>query len=283
MNVFQILISGLRITTPLLLAALGGIFNSQVGLMNIGIDGMMVLSGFSAALVGFHTQNIFLSVGSAVITGVAVGLIFAFFVVRLKANLIITGLAINILATGLSGYLLSVVFGVQGMFSSNKIPRLPGLGIKEFDVIVYLSWISILLVSFILYQTVFGLRLRSVGENKDAAMSLGINAHKYMYASYVISGVFAGFAGSHLVLSLQLFSKDITAGRGFIALAAILFGNSKPVPTALACMAFGLVESLQIRMQSTFEIPPQIIQMLPYIAVVAALWINSARKKGAIT
>ena len=281
MNPLLLIASGIRITTPILLAAMGGVFNQQVGLMNIGLEGLMLLSAFSAAVVGFKTQNLILGIIAAIVTGVIFALLHVFFVIKLKANLIIVGIALDLLAVGLSGYFLQIVFGVKGIFSSPQIPRLSSIikiGIMaEFDILVYLSWIFVALTAIVLYKTRYGLRMRACGENPDATFSLGINVNFYRYTSYIISGILCGLAGSYLVFTLQIFSKNMTAGRGFIAFAAVLFGSANPLLTSIACLVFGFAESLQIRFQSFVELPPQIIQMLPYLAVILALAMKSIR------
>ncbi|HDM70679.1 MAG: ABC transporter permease [Thermotoga sp.] len=284
MNLPLLIASGIRITTPILLAAMGGVFNQQVGLMNIGLEGLMLLSAFSAAVVGFRTQNIILGIFSAILTGIIFALLHVFFVIKLKANLIIVGIALDLLAVGLSGYFLQIIFGVKGIFSSPRIPRLSPLiriGImSEFDILVYMSWFFVLLTAIILYKTRYGLRMRACGENLEAAFSLGIKVDFYRYTSYIISGILCGLAGSYLVFTLQIFSKNITAGRGFIAFASVLFGSANPLLTSVACLIFGFAESLQIRFQSFVELPPQIIQMLPYLAVVIALALKNLRSEG---
>lgn len=282
MNILLILASGIRTTTPLLLAAIGGMFNQHAGLMNIGLEGLMLLSAFAAAVAGYLTGSLIFGMFFAVVVGVLFALLFAWFIIKLRANWIIIGLGMNLLAVGLCGYLMKVIFGVKGVFLSNEIPKLFPIfnvgTLKEFDVLVYLSWVFVFLSYYLIYKTRFGLRLRALGENPDATFSLGVNVNFYRYVSFLFAGTFCGLAGSHLVFRLQIFSKDITAGRGFIAFAAILFGSANPFLTALACVVFGFAESLQIRFQSMAEIPPQIIQMIPYFAVVLALILKSLRE-----
>lgn len=280
----NVLASTLDSATPLLFAAMGGIIAQQAGMLNIGIEGMMLAGAFGGVLVSYLTGSVPLALLGAMGTAMLVGLIFDFFVVTLRANLIVVGLAINILAVGATGYILPVAFNVQGAFAP---PGLRGLGavpmgwlagvpvlgrlLEGHTVLVYLSWISVFVTALVLRHTVWGIRVRAVGEDPEAARASGIPVKSIQYGAILMCAAIAGLAGAQLSLGeLTLFNKAMTGGRGFIALAAFFFGGFRPSGTAVACFVFGFFEALQYRVQQ-IGIPPQLIETLPYISVVLAL------------
>lgn len=279
-------------TTPILLAAMGGLINRQGGIVNIGLEGKMVAGALAAVLVSASTGSPLLGVVAAGLSGGVIGLVFSWTITRLGANQIIAGLGLNLAIVGLIGYLLPVLFGVQGMLVPAglkglphlKIPILDGFPVlgpifSDKDYLTYFSWISVPLVSLFLYRTTWGLRLRATGANQEAARAAGIASLRWTDISTVIAGVFSGLAGAQLALGLvTLFNKNMTAGRGFIALAAFYFGDARPGMTALAAFIFGLVESMSFRLQSS-GLPPQIVQMLPYLVVVASLTVTAVRRQ----
>ncbi len=280
----NVLTSTLDSTTPLLLAAMGGIIAQQAGMLNIGIEGMMLAGAFGGVLVSFLTGSVLLALVGAIVAAMLLGLVFDFFVVTLRANLIVVGLAINILAVGATGYILPVAFNVQGAFAP---PGLHGLGpvptgwlagvpvigrlLQGHTILVYLSWISVFVTAFVLRRAVWGIRVRAVGEDPEAARASGIPVRRIQYGAILVCAAIAGIAGAQLSLGeLTLFNKAMTGGRGFIALAAFYFGGFRPGPTAIACFVFGFFEALQYRVQQV-GIPPQLIETLPYLSVVLAL------------
>jgi len=276
--------SALDATAPILLAAMGGIFAHRAGLLNIGIEGMMLGGAFAGVITAYLTGNVFLAVLAAGLTGALMALIFCVFVLGLRANVVVVGLAINTLAMGLAGYLLPTVFGVLGAFAPPGlrglapvrlwgIEAIPWLGpiLSGHTILVYLAWVVVALTSFLLYRTVWGLRLRAVGQDLEAAQAAGVHPVRLQVSALLISGFLGGLAGAQLSLGeLTLFNKAMTGGRGFIALAAFYFGGSRPWPTAAASLLFGLFQSLQFRLQP-LGWPPQFLEMLPYITVVATL------------
>ncbi|WP_448591337.1 ABC transporter permease [Thermoflexus hugenholtzii] len=280
-----ILFAMLRMTAPLILAATGGIISQQAGMINVALEGLMLIGAFAGVLIAYYAQSAWVGALAAVATGALFAGLLALAVLGLRANLIVAGLALNLLVLGLTRYLLQILFATRGAFAPE---RLPGLGTLEIpalqgfpilgDIIlghsplVYFSWILALLSAFFLNHTPEGLRLRAVGENEEAARSLGVPVNRVRALALVASGCLAGLAGVQLSLgNLQLFFENMTNGRGFIALAAIYFGQARPALTLLACLLFGLFEAIQIRLQTRVGIPPQWPQMLPFILVILVL------------
>jgi simple sugar transport system permease protein len=288
-----ILATGLLSTTPILLAALGGAINRQAGIVNIGLDGMILAGAFVAVFVDWKTGSPVLACAAATATGGVVGWLFALPITRLGANEIVAGLGLALLMPGLFGYILPVAFGQASTLQPAGIPgvdawhipllsSIPFVGAVFFsqDPITYLSWIAIPLTWFLLYRTVVGVRLRAAGHNPDAAVAAGLPLARLRELATVIAGLLAALGGAQLSLAtVQLFNKDMTGGRGFIALAAFYFGNSKPALTALAAFIFGISYSVAIRLQ-TAGLPDQIPEMLPYLAVVVALVVVALRRRG---
>ncbi|MBI3962253.1 MAG: ABC transporter permease [Deinococcus sp.] len=291
LELIPLVFATLRLTTPILLAALGGVFSYQVGLLNIALEGMMLLGAFAAVVLGHYLASTALGVLAAMAAGALAALLFAFFVIRLRANLIVAGLALNLLAAGATAYALQVIFGVRGSFSTQRIASLgrlelplvqdiPLLGpaLSGHGPLVYLVWGLVILTQVILYRTVFGLRLRSAGEHLEAALAAGIRARRVQYTALLLSGALSGLAGAQLSLGdLTLFNENMTSGRGFMGLAAVFFGSGRPLPVALAALIFGLFDALQIRLQG-LGVPPQMIQMLPYVVIVLALTADALRR-----
>jgi simple sugar transport system permease protein len=286
--------TGLLETTPILLAALGGAINRESGIVNIGLDGMMLVGAFIAVFVDWQSHNAILACLAALGAGALVGYLFALPITRLGANEIVAGLGLALLMPGLFGYLLPIFFGQASTLQPDDIPpvdqwRIPGLGaipgvgpvVFDQDPITYFSWLAIPLTWFLLRRTVFGMHLRAAGHNPAVAVAQGLPVRRLREAATALAGLLAALGGAQLALAtVQLFSKDMTAGRGFVALAAFYFGNSKPLLTAVAALIFGMVDASSIRLQ-TAGWPDQIPEMLPYLAVVAALVIVALRQRRA--
>jgi len=282
----------LRMAAPLILAAMGGVFSQQVGLINIALEGLMLVGAFAAVLAAFYLHSALAGVLVAILVAVLFALLFAFFILHLRADLIVVGLAVNILALGLTKYLLQVLFATRGAFAPKDLPGLLPMDIPGLDAIpllgdilsghnplVYISWLLIFVTQIFLYRTVTGLHIRAVGEKRDAAESVGIPVARIQYLGLALSGAFCGLAGAQLSLgNLQLFSENMTNGRGFMALAAVFFGQGRPLPSAFACLLFGFFEALQIRLQTRVGMPPQWPQMLPFMIIVVTLIFISVRQ-----
>jgi general nucleoside transport system permease protein len=291
--VINVLHSTLRVSAPLILAAMAGVLSKQVNLLNIALEGLMLFGAFAGVVFAAQFGSTWLGLMMAMLVALAVSAIFAMFVIDLRVNLIVAGLAINILALGLTAYLLIVVFDTRGAFLPENVTPLPywdipvikdipvlGDILSGHGVLVYISWLVVLLTSLLLYKTPFGVHLRAVGEHKEAAQTAGIAVRRVEYLSLLVGGVLAGLAGAQLSIGdLTLFTDSMTNGRGFIALAAVFFGSGVPWLTAIGCLLFGMFEALQFRAQVLTGLPPQLLQMMPYLIVVVSLVVISVRKK----
>jgi simple sugar transport system permease protein len=263
---------------------MGGLINFRGGIVNIGLEGKMLTGAFIAVLVSWKTGDPWLATVAAAAAGGLVAVPFTLVITRLRANEIIVGLGLNILIAGLIGYLLPVVFNVYGALNPENLHSLPRVDIPLIDDIpvlgtivsnktplTYLALASIPAVAWGLNRTTWGIRVRAAGENADAARAAGIRPLFWRDVSSVAAGIFAGAAGAQLSIGIvSLFTVGMTAGRGFIALAAFYFGAARPWLTAAAAFLFGLVDAIQVRLPGS-TLPPQIVDTLPYIAVVVAL------------
>ncbi|SHE57136.1 nucleoside ABC transporter membrane protein [Tissierella praeacuta DSM 18095] len=281
----------IRTATPLILAALGGLLTQQAGILNIGMEGMILLGAFFGVVGSYFFGSSFMGVLLAAFIGLLIGLLFALFVIDLKSDEFVIGIAINIFAGGLTVFLLRSIFGVKGAFSSPDIVPLPRLNFPMLNkisflntifnnhtVFIYISWILVVLTYIYLYKTPQGIWLRASGEYPDALETAGISPRKMKYISSIACGILCGLAGAHLSLGyLTLFTENMSANRGFIALAAIIFGKANPVGTFFAALLFGFFDALGIRLQ-VVGIPSQFTQMIPYIATIFALIIVTKRQ-----
>ena len=288
LDIFSIALiwSTIRLSTPLVLAALGGMFSERSGVINIALEGMMLAGAFTAAAVTHAVGSPFVGLFAGIIAGALIAAIHAVACIRYKADQVVTGTAINILMLGLPAFLSGAFFLSSG--STPQIPKeqlLPWLPvILAFLVFVPLSW-------YVLYKTPFGLRLRSVGENPEAADAAGVKVERMRYAGVLLSGALAGIGGAYLSIGQSsLFTRNMTSGRGFIALAALIFGKWRPVQTMLACLLFGFTEAVSIQMQGVVklpsgdDIPVQFINMVPYVLTIIVLagFIGSSRPPRAL-
>jgi ABC-type uncharacterized transport system permease subunit len=278
------LASAVVLATPLVLATLGGLINYVGGVVNIGLESKMLAGAFAAVLVSWKTGSLTLAVIAGMAAGAAVAVPFTLIVTRLHANEIIVGLGLNLLVAALIGYLLPVVFGVYGALNPDNLATLPNVRIPGVDGVpilgaivsdktplTYVAFAAIPAVAWMLRRTVWGVRLRAAGERPDAARAAGLRPLRARDLSTVVAGMFAGLAGAQLSIGIVgLFTTGMTAGRGYIALAAFYFGAGRPWPSAAAAFLFGLVDALQVRLPDGW-LPTQVLTMLPYLAVVAAL------------
>ncbi len=281
----------IRTATPLILAALGGLLTMHAGILNIGMDGMILIGAFFGVLGSYFFGSSLMGVLLAILSGILIGALFGLFVIELKADEFIIGIAINIFAGGLTVFLLRSIFGVKGAFSSPQIVPLPDIHIPLLDkigvldtifnnhsVLVYVSWILVAVVYIFLYKTPYGYWMRGVGESAEALETAGINPKRVKYLSSILCGLFCGVAGAHLSLGyLTLFTENMSAGKGFIALAAIIFGSSNPVKVFGASLLFGFFDALGIRLQLV-GIPSQFTQMIPYLATVLILFLVAQKR-----
>jgi len=274
----------------LVLAALGGLYSERSGVINIALEGLLLAGAFTAASVTFYAHSPWVGLGAAILAAAAVAGIHALACIRFKADQVVVGTGINILFIGLPAVLSGALFLSSG--STPQIPKenlLPVLSrfvpfmpawriLTDVSIISLLALIVVLVTRYVLYQTPFGLRLRAVGENPEAADAAGVAVTRIRYMGVVLSGVLAGIGGAYLSIGQSsLFTRNMAAGRGFIALAALIFGKWRPVQTMLACLLFGLADALTIQMQgvaklpSGEDIPVQFIQMIPYVVTIIVL------------
>ena len=268
----SLVFSTIRLSTPLILAALGGMFSERSGVINIALEGMMLAGAFTAAAMTYSTGSPWIGLLSAMGAGLLVALVHAFACIRYQADQVVVGTAINILMIGLPGFLSGALF-----LSSGSTPQIPIEQLIPRAPIV-LAFALVPLTWYVLYRTPFGLRLRAVGENPEAADAAGVNVARMRYSGVLFSGVLAAVGGAYLSIGQSsLFTRNMTSGRGFIALAALIFGKWRPLQTMLACLFFGLTEAVTIQMQGVVklpsgeDIPVQFIQMVPYVLTIVVL------------
>ncbi len=267
-NIFTIalLASMVRLATPLILAALGGLYSERAGIINIALEGLMLAGAFTAATVTYYSHNPWVGMLAAMAAGVVVASIHAVACIRFKADQVVTGMAINILFLGVPALLSGALFD-----STGATPQIPQQDLLPYAPMV-IAFLLVPLTWYVLNRTPFGLRLRAVGENPEAADTAGVSVARIRYTGVLISGALAAMGGAYLSIGQSsLFTRNMTAGRGFIALAALIFGKWRPVQTMLACLFFGLAEAVAIQMQGVVNIPVQFIQIIPYVLTIVML------------
>src|SRR5687767_9020062 len=279
----SLIASTIRLATPLVLAALGGLFSERSGVINIALEGKMLAGAFTAAAVTYAADTR-LGMGAAspwvgllggMIAGLFIAAIYATSCIKFKADQVVSGAAINILMLGIPGFLSGAFF-----LSSGSTPQLPKDHLlPQSPLVIAIAILALVAVIwYVVYKTPFGLRLRSVGENPEAADAAGVGVSRIRYSGVLLAGVLAGIGGAYLSIGQSsLFTRNMTAGRGFIALAALIFGKWRPVQTLLACLLFGFTEAVSIQMQGVVklpsgdEIPVQFIHMVPYVLTIIVL------------
>ena len=275
MNGFDFLAQTVRIAIPYLLAAAGGVLSERAGLIGLSLEGYMLSGAFCAAIGSYYAGAPWVGVMAAVAGGGVLSMLYAASAIRFKADQVVVGIAINLLAVGLTRFFLRLIF-----HSSSNSPRIPGFEVKgsgtgflslAHNPLVWVGVAIIPLVSWALYRTPFGLRVRAVGEHPAAAESVGVPVKRVRYLAVALSGMIAALGGAYLALDQHQFTDQMTAGRGFIALAAIIFGRWDPVRAGLACLLFAAAETLQIQLQGTQMIPSQFVEMIPYVLTIIAL------------
>ena len=282
--------STIRLATPLVWAAIGGLYSERSGVINVALEGLMLAGAFTAAAVTYYAGSWEIGLLAAMAAGALTAVVLAVACIRFKANEVVAGTAINILFLGLPAVLSGALFLSSG--STPQVPQedlVPAFG--DISVLSVLAVVVALATGYVLYRTPFGLRLRAVGENPEAADAAGVRVQRIRYAAVIISGILAAIGGAYLsVGQSSLFTRNMTAGRGFIALAALIFGKWRPVPTMLACLLFGLADAITIQMQgvaklpSGEDVPVQFVQMIPYVMTIVVLagFIGHSRAPGAL-
>lgn len=269
----------LRMFTPYYLGASAANFSERGGVINIAIEGFMIISAFSYASITIFTGNPYAGLLGSVAVGILFSLLYSFFTIKLKINQIVIGVGFNLLMAGLAKFLMLLFF--QSSSNTPSFPQVPVLpflssiplvGDLTGDSIIIFAIILVVLSQILIYKTKFGLRLRSVGENPEAAETLGIKVRLYKMWGTIICGFLASLGGIWLASNQNSFSDGMIAGRGYIAIAAMIIGKWKPVNIFFACLMFAFFESLEIVLQiSGSGIPSQLIQMLPYLITILVL------------
>ncbi|WP_029077073.1 ABC transporter permease [Kaistia adipata] len=297
-DLIQIFAATVRLSVPLIFTALAGLYAERSGIFDIGLEGKMLFSAFSAASVATVTGSPWLGLFAAILTGVLLSLVHGFASITQRGNQIISGVAINFIASGLTILLGNAWFGQGGRtpqlansarFTEITLPfaaeiaPIPFLGplysglISGQNILVYLAFLAVPFTWWVLYRTRFGLRVRAVGENPGAVDTAGISVTWLRYRALICCGILAGFAGTYLsVAQSASFIREMSAGKGYIALAALVFAKWKPLNVLLTCLLFGFLDAASIRLQGTIipgmgEVPVQLIQALPYILTVVLL------------
>lgn len=297
-SVFAVFDATLRVSTPLILAAMAGLFSERSGIIDISLEGKMLAGAFAAGSVAAVTGSAWLALAAAILVSIALALVHGFACITHRGNQVVSGLAINILASG-----LTVVLGIAWFKRGGQTPSLSGdarfrpielpfaeaasdvpvIGrfyadvVSGHNLLVYVAFLVVFVTWWIVYRTRFGLRLRAVGENPLAVDTTGLSVARLRFSALAICGVLAGIAGAYLSTAQNAsFVREMTAGQGYIALAAMIFGKWRPVPAMLACLMFGFLDAVAIRLQGVElpmvgEVPVQAIQALPYVLTVILL------------
>jgi len=294
MSVFIGLVNGtISGATPILLAALGGTYTYYAGVFNIAMEGMMLTGAFGAVLGSYFFHSWPLGIAFAIVFSLVMAVIFILFAVVLRADEFVTGIALNLFAVGATTYLLRQIFKVKGVFANPGIVPVPAVHVPVVDripvlgqivsgqnLVVYLTVLAIVLTAWLVFRTRFGLRLRAAGFNAACLDSSGVSTARIRVYSLLACGVLCGLAGAFLSLGyVRLFAENMSAGRGWISLAAIILVSGNPWGIALISVVFGFFDGMGLLLQS-YSVPSQFTSMVPYLATLAALYVYSRRTKG---
>jgi simple sugar transport system permease protein len=280
MIVVAFLAQVLRIVIPYLLAAAGGVLSERAGVVALTLEGFMLTGAFTAAVGSYYAGSPWVGLLAGMAGGVAMALLLALAAVRFRADQVVSGIALNLLAIGGTRFFLRFAFD-----SSSNSPRVPGFGgdgegatgaaatllASAQNPLVWIGLLTIPATAWLLYRTPFGLRVRAAGEKPEAARSLGVPVARVRVLGVAGAGALAGLAGTYLALDQHQFTDGMTAGRGFIALAAVIFGRWDPKRVALACVLFAAAETFQIQLQGAQLVPSQFVEMIPYVLTIVAL------------
>jgi ABC-type uncharacterized transport system permease subunit len=287
--------SGVRLATPIILAATGGALCNRAGVLNLALEGKMLLGAFLGILAAFFLKNSYLGVLVAALSGGILGAIFAIVYLRYKVDLVILAIAINLFIAEMTVFFMRTFLGDVGTWSDPSIDQLPDLAIplihdlpalgkifSDYNIIVYLSWIAAVAMYFILFYTKFGRHVRAVGENQEAAETVGINVARVQMFALIISGALAATGGAFLSIGhLTLFTRNMSNGRGWVAITAALFGFNHPIGVFFTGMFFGFADAFAIRLQTTTNVPPSLVQFLPHIFTLLAIILVAVRSQAA--
>lgn len=286
----ELIAATIRMTAPLLLVALGGLMCQRAEIFNIGLEGCMLSGAFFAIFFIHLSGNCFIGLLGGILGSVALSLVYALFVIKFRANHILTSLAINYTATGLTSFLLSPLYGVRGGFRPDNMQTLPKLDIpliKDIPVVgdvlsghtitVYLAIVLIFVTYILLFKTPFGMLVRSVGINENAVRTAGVKPETIRLLVILWAGVLCGIAGTHLTAGYASeFTENITSGRGFTAFSAIVFGGAHPIYSSLACLLYGFADAIGIRIElSKLGMSADLIKTFPYMLAILAISVSS--------
>lgn len=281
-----------RVTTPILLAALGAMITSRAGVVNIGLEGIMLFSALAGVVTSAWTQSAAVGLLAAILVGVLISALMAYVMLVLRSDITLTGFTVNALGSGCTVFLLYVICndkGISSSLASKVLPKvnlpliqdIPFVGkvLSGHNIMTYVAFLLIIVIYWLVNKTPLGLRIRAVGENPHAAESVGIKVTRIQLIAMLISGVLAGMAGAYMSMGyVSWFARDMMAGRGFIALAAQQLGQGTVVGSMLASLAFGAADSLANNLQA-LRLPSEFVQSIPYAVTIVGLVIYSASKK----
>jgi simple sugar transport system permease protein len=289
-NIWAFLAEAIKMATPLVFAALAALITRQAGMFNMGVEGMILCSALGAVTIAHYTGSVWIGLLGAVAVGLLTGLIIAFASLSGKTDLYLTCIAFNLAATGGTVFIMYLLTGekstTSGAFRSYKIPSVDFPGLKDsvpwlydlisgHSILTYIAILCIILVWVLLNKTRLGLRIRAVGENPQAAESVGISVKKIGYTSFALCGIMTGFSGAFLSMSyVTFFQKGMSNGRGYIGLSAQNMANGEPVGSALASLLFGFSQALTTTMKNQTNFPTEFLEMIPYVATIVALCIT---------
>lgn len=282
----RLLSSMLRMSTPIVLAALGGIMTSQAGILNISLEGTMLIAAFFAVFGSYLFQSAVMGIVFGLLAGLGMSILFSLFVIKLQADEFVIGIALNLFAVGVTVYLSKIIFGTKGSVTHERITGIPKLHLPGLDSIpflgevfnnhslfIYLSW-GLVIISFIfLYHTKWGIWMRAAGEHPEALETAGVSVLRMRYLSSTLCGMFCALAGAHLSLGyLTMYAPNMSAGRGWIAIAASILGKNNPIGVFGASLIFGFADGLGMRLQG-MGLASQFTLMIPYLVTILVLFI----------
>lgn len=287
----EFLFTTFRVMTPVLFAALACMVFGKGGIDAIATEGIMLIAALSGVMGSFFFNSAFMGVVVAIVSGILIAMVFGYITINLGSEPILAGIAVNTFATGITIFIVYLVTGSKGSTQSLNNPVVPNMDIplikdipfigeilSGHNILTYIAVLSVFLLGVFLYKTPTGLRIRTVGENEEAALSVGINVRKYQNITLVVAGSLAGLGGSFMSLGyVSFFSREMVAGRGFIGMAAESMGRGTPIGSFISSVFFGMADSFSIQLQ-LLNFPPQLIQLLPYLITIVAIAIYSSRE-----
>jgi simple sugar transport system permease protein len=300
-NILPALHSAVAIMTPLLFAATGGLFTELSGMMNIALEGLLLISAFSAVAAVFFTGSLSAGLAAAVLASLALSALIAFTTLCLRSNVFITGLAGNLMAAGLTAVLSQYFFNTRGVVALRDIrppphidillvKNIPVLGelLSGHSVFAYAGWLLLLAAWIVIYKTPFGYRLRACDKDSKALASLGMSPDRYRMAAFLICGFYCGIGGAFLAMNLGAFVPNMTAGKGWIALVVIFLGGRRPLGLLAAAFVFGLADAFSNYAQGIYNVPAGLILALPYLLtffamVFVSIWEKSGKRRQGTT